>query len=187
MKKLLCGVFNDAKADLDQYQILNEASGAPYAVDRSGNRLPGVITISHRMEAAFCAYSPDTSAGIGADLEWVEPKIDAFVEDYFTSAERVLFSQAHTEKFERICLAWSAKEAFMKAARTGLDVDPRGLQVEFSEHMTWEIPGWNTAYVRERNGGAAYAFWRLLDGYVFTLACLEKPASRLIEIKVPGE
>lgn len=71
----------------------------------------------------------ETDHAIGADLEFIERRDHAFVQDFFTPAEMALVDGTGAGERERVVTAvWSAKEAVLKALRTGLRLDTR--QVE---------------------------------------------------------
>ena len=107
-----------------------DPDGAPYlSVDGEG-RLPASLSISHRSGLAFCALSPGVSPSIGADIERVEPRAAAFVNDFFTpgEAERV-WACPQTVRDTMVTAIWSAKEAVLKALREGLRMDTRSVDI----------------------------------------------------------
>jgi hypothetical protein len=115
---------------LDAITVGNDADGAPYlSVDGKG-RLPVSLSISHRGARAFCALSFSPSLSVGADIERVEPRIPAFVSDFFTSHEagRVWACAPGTRDL-LVSVVWSAKEAVLKALRQGLRVDTRRVEI----------------------------------------------------------
>ena len=111
---------------LSDWTVANEADGRPYAV-LAGMRLPGCLSISHRSGQAVCAWSSNGNINLGIDLETIEPRTDAFIEDYFTKAEQVLSRGRQRER--DAVLIWSAKEAMLKAMGMGLRVDTRSVEV----------------------------------------------------------
>jgi 4'-phosphopantetheinyl transferase len=119
-----------------QIVIDNDPDGAPFASlmeqDRVA-RLPWSLSISHSHGLAFCAVHPAEEEGIhyaiGADLEFIEAREDNFVRDYFTPDEMALAAQASPRAQAAVVTAvWSAKEAVLKALRTGLRLDTRSIQ-----------------------------------------------------------
>jgi 4'-phosphopantetheinyl transferase len=107
-----------------------DPDGVPYlSVDGEG-RLPASLSISHRSGHAFCALSPGVSPSIGADIERVEPRAAAFVNDFFTpgEAERV-WACPTTARDTLVTVIWSAKEAVLKALREGLRMDTRSVEI----------------------------------------------------------
>jgi 4'-phosphopantetheinyl transferase len=83
------------------------------------------ISLSHRAGIGACAIAP-AGMMLGCDLEVVEPRSDAFVEDYFTTEEReMLQGKSVAHRFRILALLWSAKESTLKVLRTGLRLDTR--------------------------------------------------------------
>jgi len=104
----------------------------------------------------------DAGKALGADLEAVEPRSDAFVRDYFTRREI-----AAVEAGERDLLAnliWSAKESALKALGAGLTLDTRAVEVELG-------PGAGEGWRALRVHGAAElsGWWRLRGTRIVTL------------------
>jgi 4'-phosphopantetheinyl transferase len=112
--------------------IRAETSGAPAAFLHQ-NRAAVSISISHRGGTAACAVAA-AGTRLGCDLELIEPRSDAFVEDYFTAAEREMI--ARPAPFTRdpiLALLWSAKESALKLLHSGLRLDTRSVSVEFAQ------------------------------------------------------
>jgi 4'-phosphopantetheinyl transferase len=107
-----------------------DPDGAPYlSVDGEG-RLPASLSISHRSGRAFCALSPGVSPSIGADIERIEPRAAAFVNDFFTRAEADRVWACPQEMRDTlVTVIWSAKEAVLKALREGLRMDTRSVEI----------------------------------------------------------
>ena len=107
-----------------------DPDGAPYLSVQGEGRLPASLSISHRGGRAVCALSPALSPAIGVDLERVEPRPRAFVEDFFTAQEAARVWACAPERRDTLATAiWSAKEAVLKAFREGLRVDTRAVEV----------------------------------------------------------
>jgi 4'-phosphopantetheinyl transferase len=161
---------------LDAITVGNDADGAPYlSVDGKG-RLPVSLSISHRGARAFCALSFSPSLSVGADIERVEPRIPAFVSDFFTSHEagRVWACAPGTRDL-LVSVVWSAKEAVLKALRQGLRVDTRRVEIG---HVAGIAPrrtsptGWHEVRVSSELPGTAHpaSWWRSDGNDVLTLA-----------------
>jgi 4'-phosphopantetheinyl transferase len=107
-----------------------DPDGAPYlSVDGEG-RLSASLSISHRSGQAFCALSPGVSPSIGADIERIEPRAAAFVNDFFTGAEAGrVWACPQATRDTLVTVIWSAKEAVLKALREGLRMDTRSVEV----------------------------------------------------------
>ena len=118
--------------------IMADADGAPFvalATDTGAlpqGRQPWSLSISHSQGVAFCALmlnQEGAAHAIGADIEFIEPRADNFVRDFFTADEMALVRQASPGGYDALVTAvWSAKEAVLKALRTGLRLDTRQVQ-----------------------------------------------------------
>jgi 4'-phosphopantetheinyl transferase len=113
-------------------EVLAAPSGAPVArVD--GVRAELELSISHRAGRALAVLaSPGTT--VGCDIELIEPRSAAFVEQWLAPTEQALVNGAHED--EQACLAnliWSAKEAAAKARGEGLRLDVRHAEVALGE------------------------------------------------------
>ncbi|MFN8481829.1 MAG: 4'-phosphopantetheinyl transferase superfamily protein [Anaerolineae bacterium] len=182
---------------LDALAIGNDPDGAPFATLRS--RLPVSLSISHSGVYSFCAVAPlfpnCTLVGapaekieIGADIERIEHRGREFVADFFTRDELTQVDHA-PEAFRDtlVTIIWSAKEAMLKALRLGLTVDTRCIDVEA---IPLDTPAHGQARTTEwadmRLGlapsvtlpmaAAPVGWWRIMDGYVLTLAVLRHAA-----------
>jgi phosphopantetheinyl transferase len=92
------------------------------------------VSISHTEGRALCAASAAGPAGgrrrmVGIDLGRVEPRSRAFLDTFFTDAERgwVLEAADRRGRDLRANLLWCAKEAVLKVLGLGLTVDTRHL------------------------------------------------------------
>jgi 4'-phosphopantetheinyl transferase len=84
------------------------------------------LSISHCDGHAFCALSDTCGTQIGVDIERIEPRAEAFAEDYFTAHELDQLRAAPPESRDSlVTVIWSAKESALKALRLGLTVDTR--------------------------------------------------------------
>lgn len=99
----------------------NSRAGAPVVLGADGRPLPLAVSISH---SAGWAVACATSRGeIGLDLERVEPRHPAFVDEAFNMGELHEWSHAlgWGEADNRtVTLAWCCKEALLKLAGVGL-------------------------------------------------------------------
>lgn len=162
-KKLLSVQLGCAPGELS---IEPETGGAP-VVWRAGERLPGCLTISHRGDRAMAAWTDVEGLRIGADLERVGEIDPIWMADYLTETEWGLRSdQGPHWPF----LVWSAKEAVLKALRTGLRVDTREIEVLPGEG---EVDGWKQLDVRSNLvKGDCWVGWRSDGDYLITLAVM---------------
>lgn len=111
--------------------INKRADGSPEAQWDAGDfPFPAVsLSVSHAGELAFCAAVFRADFPLGADVELIEPRSQAFVEDYFTPAEQALVHDAPAaDRDAATTVIWSAKEAALKAARAGLTLDTRSVE-----------------------------------------------------------
>ncbi len=154
---------------LAEIEIRTQPEGAPYISLQDGDCPPHSLSISHSGDLALCALTLAPGLRIGADLEKVEPRLQGFVEDYFTAEEQAIVRAAAAERRDRlITLGWSLKEAMLKALGVGLRWDTRkveapGLKLDTAaeEGNSWkaiqvrdhgqEQRGWTACWC-ERNG-----------------------------------
>jgi len=118
---------------LANLEVRAASSGAP-EVFLYGQPAGIAISLSHRAGTALCTVGP--GCNFGCDLELVEPRSAAFVDDYFTADERALI--VNTPLPERpllLALLWSGKESALKALRVGLRLDTRCMSVSPSPSL----------------------------------------------------
>ena len=119
-----------------------DPDGAPYLSLQGEGRLPASLSISHRAGRAVCALSPALSPAVGVDLERVEPRSKAFVEDFFTAQEAARVWACPAGRRDTLVTAiWSAKDAVLKAFRQGLRVDTRAVEVRHVAGLDMEGAG----------------------------------------------
>ena len=187
-----------------EIEIGNDADGAPFVrclAPRLGlvdadQRLPWSLSISHSHGVAVSALvigeehqdgdvgtSIDSPAGaaVGADIEFCEPRAPSFARDFFTEPEVALVEQSRAgERDYAITAIWSAKEAVLKALRTGLRLDTRAVQcLVRPPHPVGDT--WRQFAVEPppagRQGVRWFGWWRRPPAYpdaVLTLALMEK-------------
>lgn len=157
---------------MQQLSIENESSGAPF-VTYKGIRLDGMLSISHRNDLAVAAWTVQPDLKIGIDLEKIEPKNDAFVNDFFTADEaEMVFRQEPMQQGLAASLIWSAKEAILKALQTGLHLDTRQVEVA-CENLT-PPNDWQELSIKHCPSSAALQqlYWLCHSSYIVTLAML---------------
>ena len=160
--------------DLARLEILATAEGGP-CVHFDGEILPHGISLSHRRGMALCAISGQAS--VGCDLEWIEPRSAAFVDDYFTSTEQTLIEESGVEGPTLVANGlWSAKESVLKLLGVGLRADPRSLTVLTSQPPT--TAGWRQFEVRRASDGRMFeGWWRRERSWILTVVT-EPPSPR---------
>jgi 4'-phosphopantetheinyl transferase len=159
-------------------EILAAEMGAPEIFI---HRKPALVSlsISHREGRSLCAVAPVNTA-LGCDLEFVEPRVDAFVADYFTAEEQAMVTNCgDTDRFRLLALLWSAKESTLKALRTGLRMDTRSISVELPEgsdsaSVVDGEPAWRP--LRTRYSGRVFDGWHRC-GRHFIRTLIADPAS----------
>jgi 4'-phosphopantetheinyl transferase len=152
-------------------QVLAAGDGAPEAyLDGAPARVS--VSLSHRAGRAL-AVVDDDPAVVGCDLELVEPRSLAFVEDWLSDAEREDVTAMAGEERDRVVNAmWTAKEAAAKVLRAGLRLDVRHAVVDM-EALT---EAWAPAWVAWRDGERTAAWLRAEPGWVMAIA--GEPAPR---------
>ena len=153
----------------DDVEILAAADGAPTGWV-CGQPADVTISISHSNGVGFCVASAYQDR-LGCDVEWIEPRSEAFVSDYFTPKEIELVADASDEmKPLAATLIWSAKESVLKAVREGLRRDTRSVLIglDLMEHGAHD---WRHFIGRCTVGNEFFTgWWRVEDGYVYTAA-----------------
>jgi 4'-phosphopantetheinyl transferase len=151
-------------------EIRAAGDGAPDAW-LDGTRLPVALSISHRSGVALCAVA-GAGVALGCDVERVEPRSEAFVQDYFTAEERELVARVSAgpgdARWLAAALTWSAKEAALKALRVGLRRDTRSVIVKVSdEELTGTGAAWRPIMVIDAIAGAEFTgYWLRRGEYV---------------------
>jgi 4'-phosphopantetheinyl transferase len=158
---------------LDVLHILNRHTGEPYAAVEGQHVFS--LSISHSHDYAFCAMVEKENWAIGADMEHIERRSSAFVEDYFTEPEIALLYGTPDDYLDTmITTMWSAKEAVLKALHLGLSVDTRSVTclptpVVESRHTWTPFTILIDTQRLHRTIPALSGWWRTMNDYVLTL------------------
>jgi len=164
-------------------EIRAASSGAPTVF--FDNQLAALtISLSHRAGIAACTLAL-SEVELGCDLELIEPRSDAFVDDYFTLEEQALVAHAAAADRPRLlALLWGGKESALKALRAGLRLDTRSVIV-IPCAMSPDLKGWSelrVRYVGDRSAEDRYpgdrvfhGWWQCADGLVRTVAGAPAP------------
>jgi len=187
---------------LASIEIRPAASGVP-EVFIAGGPAAASISLSHSNGAALCAIAPFGTA-LGCDLEFIEPRSDAFVADYFTTEEQALVAQAATaDRWWLLALLWSAKESTLKALHEGLRMGTRSVTVSLIESgitptadmeqcsiqsdLTFRQrqPIWHPFEVRYTNGQVFQGWWQRAGDLLRTLVAAPPPLPP-IALKIPA-
>jgi 4'-phosphopantetheinyl transferase len=135
-------------ADLFRIALHPDPGGAPFAL-LDGDPLPLAVSFSHRAGRAACAVAP-AGARLGCDLEWVEPRSEDFLRDFFNPPEVDLVLSAPPDDRPLLAnLVWSAKESALKALRVGLREDTRSVEVRLAEREE----GWSRLEIHRSASG----------------------------------
>ena len=128
------------------------------------------ISISHSHERSLCAVGPG-ELRIGCDLEFVEPRENIFLQDYFTQEECAFVERMEPEdRALASTLIWSAKESALKILREGLRRDTRSITIRSASvppaPSAWSP--WTGTCLQPSS--TFYGWWRSLDGFIYTIA-----------------
>jgi len=155
---------------LANIEIRAADSGAPEVV-MSGNRdAPITISLSHRATTALCSVV-QSEISLGCDIEMVERRSDAFVDDYFTADEKAFIERAsELDRPLLVTLVWSAKESALKALQTGLRLDTNCVDVD----LAFPLPrptadGWSPLQIRYAGTQIFRGWWGNHNNMVRTI------------------
>ncbi|HUB33836.1 MAG TPA: 4'-phosphopantetheinyl transferase superfamily protein [Bryobacteraceae bacterium] len=151
-------------------------SGAPAAFFR-GQPAGLTMSLSHSHGVGFCVLGGNGTE-LGCDVERVELRSLAFLQDFFSGEEVELVLRSPAEERDRMTtLIWSAKESTLKAIGCGLRSDTRAALVNFEPG--WRDGGWSA--LRVRYSGRIFQGWRRQRGdFVFTMVAnpaVKRPAA----------
>lgn len=165
-------------ADADdpaRVEIRPRPTGAPHAfVD--GAAAPCSVSLTDRAGWAVCLVGP-ADRQLGCDLELVEERTAAFVDDWLTPAEVAAVTAPGADVAVLANLVWSAKESALKVLQTGLRRDTRSVEVTLAP----ERPGpWQALTVRAVEGVDFPGWWCRHGDFLLTVvadAALPPPVS----------
>ncbi len=157
-----------SEAELHRWQVLPDADRVP-CVSFDEGPCVATVSISHSHGTALCAVAPD-GAAVGCDLERIAERDDAFVDTFFTAAERRAATAATGQRRATLAtLIWSAKESALKAIHKGLSVDTRSIEVT-PPPIPPRADRWQPLHACRAGGGAEFAGWWRHDGeFVWTI------------------
>jgi 4'-phosphopantetheinyl transferase len=155
-------------------------SGAP-EVRISDTALGLAISLSHSTGTAICALSQG-DAKLGCDVELIEPRAHAFLEDYFTEEEQAWVADAPAhDQSRRVTFLWSAKESALKAMKQGLRLDTRSLIVQPRERMNENQ--WERFSVRSLSGDS-FDGWCLFGRTIVRTIVSDRPADEPVFLQM---
>lgn len=160
--------------------VRQAADGAPEALLR-GRPLPLALSISHRGGWGLCALGPEEML-VGCDLELVEARSPAFLEDYFTTREQAALRAAPAGEIDRLAtLFWAAKESVLKALRVGLRADTRRIRAE--------VPGrpgagkdWCRLIVQDTQSDRRFGGWSRMLGNLTVVLVTSPPSGEPVAL-----
>lgn len=152
--------------DARRLEIMPDDNGAP-RLKLAGRPLALALSLSHREGAGLAAVS--VRGDVGCDLEWLEERSEAFIQDYFTRPERQWIDVADPDR--RALMAngfWSAKESLTKMLGKGLTVDTRSILVE--SFVADDARCWQPLRIRYQPDGRCFSgWWRQQDNWILTV------------------
>jgi 4'-phosphopantetheinyl transferase len=159
-------------------------SGAPVLFHR-GEKSSLAISLSHSCGTAFVTIAPPGKS-FGCDLERIEPRSTAFIEDYCTESEMHLISTvAPEDQALLVNLIWSAKESVLKLLGIGLRGDTRSISISIdTRSLPMAAEQWLCFKARSTSAETFFGFWRSSNLFVRTVAA-EKPITRAVELTTP--
>jgi 4'-phosphopantetheinyl transferase len=128
----------------------------------------------------------------------IEPRSDSFVEDYFTTEEQALVARVSTaDRPSLLALLWSGKESALKALRTGLRLDTRGVIVSLVDEQLGRDLGstfrsssgldtWHPLQVRHTSGQIFQGWWNHTENLLRTVVATPPPTPPVVlKIRTP--
>lgn len=170
---------------LASIELRPAASGSPVLFYR-GEKSDLSISLSHSNGVALCVLAP-TKEAIGCDLEKIEPRSTAFIEDYCTESELHLVEAiAPQDRPLLVNLLWSAKESVLKLLGIGLRGDTSSISVLIdTASLKVGATQWLALKCRLSSAEVFHGLWRNCSLFVRTVAS-DKSITDAIELKKPG-
>jgi 4'-phosphopantetheinyl transferase len=162
--------------DAGSVSVVAASDGAPEA--RVGpDPARCVLSLSHREGWALCAVARPGVA-LGCDLEVVEARSEGFVQDFLTADEARAVRGAESAEHQDLLanIAWSAKEAVLKARRTGLRADTRSVAVDLPPAGRPPEGEWASLAARADVDGDWRGWWTTRGLLLLVVAARPDPA-----------
>lgn len=167
-------------ATLARIEVIAEQSGAPQALV-DGAPVGVEISLSHSGGTALCAIAPAT-AKLGCDIEAVERRSLAFINDYFTDDEQQVFACAPRERQVLLAnLIWSAKESALKSLRVGLRESTCCVEV-ITDGVPQPKEMWSPLFVQCSDGLVLHGFWCHTAAFVRTVTFISDNLGSMAEL-----
>lgn len=159
---------------LAEVEILAGPDGGPRVFLR-GAPAPFTLSLAHSRGVALCAVSR-LEGDVGCDIEWIEPRSEAFVSDFFSPAERESVAKAAPGERDLVAtVLWSAKESALKVLRVGLRRDTRTVVVDTRFERRQEDPIPFEARCTDTRDHFGGRWWRSGRSHVCSLAWRRAP------------
>ncbi len=149
-------------------RIVQDDLGKPSAhLGHKPRILVGDLSLSHSNGLVLAAAAaPGEFVGLGVDMEKVEPRSEAWVQDYFTEDE-IGAAGSDDARWARLTRMWCVKEATLKAFGTGLRFDLRDVGVsslDDSGRVVVELSNQAARHWEEHGSGSIEARVEEKDG-----------------------
>ena len=168
-KSLADAVFG---VPLHHVEVRAAADGAPdVLVD--GVPAGWSLSVSHRDGVAVAAVAP-LPAGVGIDIETLEPRSDAFVREWLSADEQAALPSAGTARDRCVLCCWTGKEASAKVLREGLRLDVRQAVVSAGSVAAT----WTPLEVTWRTEGITHHGWWQHDDSTVIAVVTDPPTDR---------
>lgn len=154
-----------------RWSVLPAQDGAPEIL-LDGVPVHVSLSLSHRGGRALAVLAPSPLV-VGCDLERLEPRSEAFIDDYLLPPEHAFVRAVEgARRHFRANLVWCGKEAALKVARAGLTRDTRSVEVHVA------VPdgdpaerAWHGLRIRDLESGLALrGWWQIRDGFLEVIA-----------------
>ncbi|GAB4580479.1 MAG: hypothetical protein Fur0022_32200 [Anaerolineales bacterium] len=131
------------------------------------------LSISHSGDWGFCGVMEEARVPFGVDIERIEERREAFMQDYFVRDELAFIETIPRVKRASIATAiWSAKEAALKAIRVGLLTDTRAVKcLPQGDGEDWSLVSiaWDQLKLK-KPVPRLVGWWRVWKDFVLTIA-----------------
>lgn len=181
-KEAVARALGAAALPRNAVEILAGAGGGPRARVMAPGEWPQVsVSLSHSAGVGFAVAAVVREADtmrLGCDVEEIAPRSEEFVSDYFTEKEAAWIragavpgeaAAALDAHAVRANLLWSAKESALKALGEGLRKDTREVVVRVEGAVPPGDGGWWPLVVETAIGDRFAGWWRVADGFVWTV------------------
>ncbi|MBZ5498157.1 MAG: 4'-phosphopantetheinyl transferase superfamily protein [Acidobacteriia bacterium] len=182
-KQALRSLMIQTGRDAPDYRAIELRTAPDGAPEAFWGDLPAPVSLalSHSNGRGLCVLAR-AGIALGCDLEEVQLREVAFLEDYFCDEEKLLMKNAPSGEQPLLAtLIWSAKESALKCLREGLRRDTRSVLVDLAGDVR---PGWSPLSVRcPELSQHFHGWWRGTGGCVQTVAA-GVPVNEPVELRI---